>query len=156
MPGMLLDEGLDAGELAQALSHRDHAEQRRRRDGQAPQSVDPTPADSYVRRDSRLRAHPVIETQAIVRIVEAGAEWFDRRRFSVPLCHGVLRVAAISANEERMSSSTSRNVFAASFDRFPGGLCAPSPCCSHSRNPPVKASSLSPRRVCGGRRRAAS
>jgi hypothetical protein len=76
--GMLLDEGRHAGKLAQALSESDQAEERRRADGQAPQGVYPAPADPNPGGDSLLRSHPVVETQAIVRIAEAGAERLGR------------------------------------------------------------------------------
>ena len=78
--GMLLDEGHHAGKLAQALSQSDQAEERRGSDGQAPQGIYPAPADPNPRGDSLLRSHPVVETQAIVRIAEAGAERLGRGR----------------------------------------------------------------------------
>jgi hypothetical protein len=78
--GMLLDEGRHAGKLAQALSQSDQAEERRGSDGQAPQGVYPAPADPNPWGDSLLRSHPVVETQAIVRIAEAGAERLGRGR----------------------------------------------------------------------------
>ena len=91
--GMLLDEGRHAGKLAQALSQSDQAEERRGSDGQAPQGVYPAPADPNPWGDSLLGSHPVAETQAIVRIAEAGAERLGRGRLRewghrpIAFCH---------------------------------------------------------------------
>src|SRR6202040_1236440 len=57
------------------------AEERRGSDGQAPQGVYPASADPNPWGDSLLRSHPVVETQAIVRIAEAGAERLGRGRW---------------------------------------------------------------------------
>ena len=90
---MLLDESRHAGKLAQALSRSDQAEKRRGSDGQAPQGVYPAPADPNPWGDSLLRSHPVVETQAIVRIAEAGAERLGRERLRecghrpISFCH---------------------------------------------------------------------
>jgi len=75
--GMLLDEGRHAGKLAQALSQSDQAEKRSGSDGEAPQGVYPAPANPNPWGDSLLRG---VETQAIVRIAEAGAERLGRGR----------------------------------------------------------------------------
>ena len=71
------------GKLAQALRQRDQAEQRRCSDRQRPQGIEPAPADPDAWRDSLLWGHPVIETDAIVRIAEPRAERLGRRRLRV-------------------------------------------------------------------------
>ena len=100
--GMLLDEGRHAGKLAQALSKSDQAEERRGSDGQAPQGIYPAPADPNPWGDSLLRSHPVVETQAIVRTAEAGAERLGRGRLRecghrpIAFCHRLRLAITVS------------------------------------------------------------
>jgi hypothetical protein len=77
---MLLDEGRHAGKLTQALSKGAQAEQRRRCNGQTPQSIDPAPPDADPRHDPPLRRHPMIQANAVVGVAETGAQWFGRGR----------------------------------------------------------------------------
>src|SRR5665213_1501621 len=80
-PGMLPDKVLYAGKFTQALSQGNQAEQRRGRDRQTPQHVDPAPAYANTGRNSILWRHPVIETDAVVCIAKLGTKWLSQRRW---------------------------------------------------------------------------
>src|SRR6185437_16925122 len=91
---MLPDKSLHSGKFTQALSYGDQAEQCRGGDRQAPQRVDPAPADANPRRDPLLWRHPVTEADAIVGIAKLGTKWLSsqrrwrtRRRWPVVLYH---------------------------------------------------------------------
>ncbi len=78
--GMVLNESRHTRKLAQALRERDKAKQRRDADRQRPQRVDPAAPDANAGKNSLLRRHPVIETDAVVRIAETGTERLGRGR----------------------------------------------------------------------------
>src|SRR6185437_11993816 len=86
---MLPDKSLHSGKFTQALSYGDQAEQCRGGDRQAPQRVDPAPADANPRRDPLLWRHPVSEADAIVGIAELGtkrlSQWRGRTRGHWPV-----------------------------------------------------------------------
>lgn len=69
---MALNEGDHASKLAQALRQRDQTEQRCSADGQRLQRIDPAAPDPDAWENSMLRRHPVVETDAIIRIAETG------------------------------------------------------------------------------------
>jgi hypothetical protein len=72
--GVVLNKGRDTRQFAQALRERDQAEQRRRSDRQRPERIEPAAPNPDAWKNSLLGRHPMIETDAIVRVAETGAE----------------------------------------------------------------------------------
>ena len=65
--GVILDEGLNAGKLSQALREGDREDERRGPDRERPQDADPTPSYADAGNDPLLRRQPLAHDDTVVR-----------------------------------------------------------------------------------------